>query len=48
MHIVAKDLGLRHLWVVYPGDRAYALAENISALPLKHIGASLTRSADAA
>ena len=48
MHIVAKDLGLRHLWVVYPGDRAYALAENISALPLKHIGASLTRSMDAA
>ena len=38
MHIVAKDLGLSHLWVIYPGDLAYGLADNISALPLKRIG----------
>ena len=38
MHIVAKDLGLSHLWVIYPGDLAYGLADNISALPLKQIG----------
>ncbi len=38
MRIVAKDLGLSHLWVIYPGDLAYGLAENISALPLKQIG----------
>ena len=38
MHIVTEDLGLHHLWVIYPGDLAYALAENISALPLKQIG----------
>ena len=38
MHIVAKDLGLNHLWVIYPGDLAYGLADNISALPLKQIG----------
>ena len=22
MHVVIDDLGLEHLWVVYPGDRA--------------------------
>ena len=38
MHTVSEDLGLEHLWVVYPGDLDYALADNISALPLKQIG----------
>lgn len=28
------DLELEHLWVLYPGDRTYPLAPNISALPL--------------
>ena len=37
MHIVMQDLGLAHLWVVYPGDLRYPLAENITALPLKKI-----------
>ncbi len=37
MHIVMQDLGLAHLWVVYPGDLRYPLAENITALPLKNI-----------
>ena len=34
MHIVASDLGLEHLWVVYPGDLEYALADRITAVPL--------------
>jgi predicted AAA+ superfamily ATPase len=34
MHIAAKDLGLAHLWVVYPGDQKYALDEQITALSL--------------
>ena len=37
MHIVLQDLGLEHLWVVYPGDLSYPLTENITAWPLKKI-----------
>ena len=37
MHVVMQDLGLAHLWVVYPGALRYPLAENITALPLKKI-----------
>ncbi len=29
-----KDLELTHLWVLYPGDRAYPLAAAVSTLPL--------------
>jgi predicted AAA+ superfamily ATPase len=32
-----RDLELSHLWVVYPGDRAYPLAPNVSTLPLATI-----------
>jgi hypothetical protein len=34
MHIVIEDLQLEKLWVVYPGDTAYALHENIEVVPL--------------
>ena len=34
MHIVAGDLGLEHLWVVYPGELEYPLGDGITALPL--------------
>ena len=34
MHIVADDLGLEHLWVVYPGELEYPLTDRITALPL--------------
>lgn len=34
MHIVIKDLGLDRLWVVYPGETRYEMAEKIEALPL--------------
>ena len=37
MHTVSKDLGLDHLWVVYPGDLEYRLTEKITAVPLKKI-----------
>ena len=38
MHIVAEDLRLAHLYVVYPGDLRYPLDDGITALPLKEIG----------
>ena len=38
MRIVTKDLQLEHLWVVYPGEREFPLAEGITALPLTRIG----------
>ena len=37
MHVVVEDLGLEHLWVLYPGDREYPLTDTITALPLKKI-----------
>jgi len=37
MHIAIDDLGLEHLWVVYPGRERYRLAARISALPLREI-----------
>ncbi|MYF76737.1 MAG: ATP-binding protein [Acidobacteria bacterium] len=43
MHIVAADLGLEHLWVVYPGELEYPLGDRITALPLVAV-ASLLRS----
>ena len=38
MHVVMKDLGLEHLWVLYPGDRVYPLTDAITAQPLKNVG----------
>ena len=38
MHVVIDDLGLRHLWVVYPGSESYPLTERITALPLAQVG----------
>ena len=35
MHIVMEDLGLEHLWVLYPGDLTYPLSDAITAMPLK-------------
>lgn len=37
MHVVAADLKLEHLWVVYPGHRECPLADAITALPLKRV-----------
>jgi uncharacterized protein len=32
-----QDLDLAHLWVLYPGDRGYPLATNITTLPIKNV-----------
>ena len=37
MHIAIEDLGLEHLWVVYPGSLRYSLTERITALPLVEV-----------
>jgi len=37
MHIALEDLGLEHLWVIYPGDQKYALDNRITAIPLEEI-----------
>ena len=37
MHVVIEDLGLDHLWVLYPGDQEYSLTDTITALPLQKI-----------
>lgn len=37
MHIAIKDLGLEHLWVIYPGDQKYTLDSKITAIPLEEI-----------
>ncbi len=34
MHVAIKDLGLAHLWVVYPGHQEYALDDKISVIPI--------------
>lgn len=34
MRVALDDLGLEHLWVVYPGRHEYSLDERISALPI--------------
>ena len=34
MRVVIQDLGLEHLWVVYPGTMEYPLTDRITALPL--------------
>jgi predicted AAA+ superfamily ATPase len=40
MHIVLQDLKLEKLWVVYPGDLRYPIAEKIEVIPLSLIGNS--------
>jgi len=37
MQSALEDLGLAHLWVVYPGNRKYRLADKIIVLPLSNI-----------
>ena len=34
MHVAIGDLGLEHLWVVYPGTVRYSMTDRITALPL--------------
>ena len=37
MHIALKELQMEHLFVIYPGLKAYPLQENITAVPLSQI-----------
>ena len=34
MRIAIEDLGLEHLWVIYPGRHEYDIDENISAITI--------------
>jgi hypothetical protein len=43
MRMALADLGLEHLWIVYPGSEEYALDERISAIPLTQIPALSAR-----
>lgn len=38
MHIALNDLGLSHLYVVYPGKESYPVAKNISVVSLVDVG----------
>lgn len=42
MHIAIEDLGLEHLWVIYPGSTEYALTDRISAIPIESMPALAT------
>ncbi len=37
MRVALDDLGLEHLWILYPGDESYALDERISVQPAARI-----------
>lgn len=39
MHTALTDLGLAHLWVIYPGEKRYDLTEKITAVPAREIPA---------
>ena len=34
MHVALHDLGLEHLWIIYPGKQEYALDARITVLPM--------------
>lgn len=37
MGIAARDLGLEHLWVIYPGNQSYSLDDKTSVMPLENL-----------
>lgn len=37
MASAVEDLQLSHLWILYPGDRAYLLTPNVSVLPITRV-----------
>ena len=37
MRVVLEDLRLEHLWVIFPGRRAFHLSEKVTALPLAQV-----------
>jgi hypothetical protein len=38
MHVVVQDLTLEKLWVIYPGELRYPIAEKIEVIPISSIG----------
>ena len=42
MKVAMEELGLAHLWIVYPGSQPYRVAENATVLPLRDLGDSWT------
>ncbi len=42
MHVALADLGLAHLWVIYPGEKRYNLTDNITVVPAREIPALVT------
>jgi uncharacterized protein len=34
IRVALNDLGLEHVWIVYPGEKRYSLAERVTAIPL--------------
>jgi predicted AAA+ superfamily ATPase len=43
MRTAVADLGLHHLWVVYPGEHAYDVDRTISVWPLRDVGGLASR-----
>jgi predicted AAA+ superfamily ATPase len=41
MHVALEDLKLNRLWIIYPGERAYPLKEQIEVLPLAMVDKAL-------
>lgn len=37
MHVALADLSLTHLWIVYPGQTPFPIADRLSALPLANV-----------
>ena len=37
MQSALGELGLAHLWVVYPGQESYSLAKNVRVIPLTEL-----------
>ena len=37
MRIAIEDLGLEHLWIIYPGQHTYKIDESISVIPVDNI-----------
>ncbi|NOU36370.1 MAG: hypothetical protein HOO88_06335 [Kiritimatiellaceae bacterium] len=40
MKSATTDLDMAHLWVVYPGEKSYLLAERVSTLPVSSLTSS--------
>ena len=37
IRVATNDLGLKHLWIVYPGETTYQLDERITVIPVSRM-----------